>query len=128
MEREEIRTSRVPAPGSYSQGLRCGSLLFTQGVNGYDPESGLVTGQTIEEQTRQAMENLHDILAEAGLTMDHIVKTTVHLQHMRRDFLGFEAEYRKWFTPPYPARTTVNSGLWREEYLVEIDAIAHTGG
>jgi 2-iminobutanoate/2-iminopropanoate deaminase len=127
MERTEIRTDRVPEPGSYSQGLKCGGLLFTQGVNGYDPESGVVNGTTIEEQTRQAMENLHDILAEAGLTMDHIVKTTVHLSQMRRDFPGFESEYRKWFSTPYPARTTVNSGLWRENYLVEIDAIAYAG-
>lgn len=128
MTRTEIRTDRVPAPGSYSQGLRSGGLVFTQGVNGYDPESGVVTGTTIEEQTRQAMENLRDILAGAGLSMDDIVKTTVHLSQMRRDFPGFEAEYRKWFSPPYPARTTVNSGLWREEYLVEIDAIAQANG
>ncbi len=125
--REEVRTDRVPEPGSYAQGVRCGDFLFTQGVNGYDPSTGTVLGETIEEQTTQAMENLKDILAAAGLTMSNIVKTTVHLSQMRRDFLGFEREYRKWFDPPYPARTTVNSGLWLDNYLVEIDAVAYAG-
>jgi 2-iminobutanoate/2-iminopropanoate deaminase len=128
MTREAVRTDRVPAPGSYSQGLRSGGFLFTQGVNGYSPETGAVVGTTIEEQTAQAMENIKDILAAAGLEMSDIVKTTVHLSHMRRDFLGFEQEYRKWFDEPYPARTTVNSGLWKENYLVEIDAVAYAGG
>jgi 2-iminobutanoate/2-iminopropanoate deaminase len=86
MTRTEVRTALVPRPGSYSQVLRCRRSVFTQGVSGYDPESGIVTATTIEEQPRQAMGNLSDILAAAGPSLDNVVKTTVHPSHVRRDF------------------------------------------
>lgn len=118
-----IHTSKAPAPGgAYSQALQAGPIVFTAGLGPIDPQSGRVVGETIEEQTRQVMLNLRAILEEAGLGFDSVVKTTVHLQHLDRDFAGFNQTYRSFLQPPYPVRTTVGSTL--KGILVEIDLVA----
>lgn len=120
---QPIRTDQAPAPsGAYSQALVVGPLCFTAGVGPADPVTGQVTGATIEEQTRQTLENLRAILAAANLTFSHVVKATVHLGDLARDFAGFDRVYRQYFAEPFPVRTTVGSTL--SGILVEIDFVA----
>jgi 2-iminobutanoate/2-iminopropanoate deaminase len=122
-----IATPNAPKPGgAYSQAIIAGPFLFTAGVGPVDPVSGQVVGQTIAEQTRQVMVNLQAILKEAGLDFRQVVKATVHLQHLARDFSGFNDVYQEFFQPPYPARTTVGSTL--NGILVEIDLVAMVDG
>jgi reactive intermediate/imine deaminase len=120
----EITTAdALPPHYAYSQALVHGNLLYTQGVNPCDPVTAKVVGTTIEEQTERAMRNLSAILAAAGLSTDHVIKTSVHLADLLRDFEGFDRVYSKYFSAPYPARTTVGVTLWHD-YLIEIDVVA----
>lgn len=119
-----IQTAHAPLPaGAYSQGLCWGNLLFTAGMGPIDPQSQKIKGTTIEEQTRQVFNNLLAVLAVQGLTAHHILKVTAHLQHLTRDFAGFDHVYREFFEAPYPVRTTVGSQL--NHILVEVDVVAY---
>ncbi|MET7632972.1 Rid family hydrolase [Streptomyces sp. NPDC005078] len=120
--RDAITTSGAPAPiGGYSQGVAAGPYLFTSGFGPQDPVTGEL-GETIDEQTHQVLANLSALLATDGLTLDDVVKATVHLQDVHRDFAGFDHVYRKYFSDPRPVRTTVGSELMG--ILVEIDVVA----
>jgi enamine deaminase RidA (YjgF/YER057c/UK114 family) len=81
-----------------------------------------VRGTTIEEQTEVTLTNLRFVLSAAGLTLADVVRVGAHLQDLERDFAGFEHVYKRYFKPPYPARTTVGSRL--PGILVEIDVVA----
>jgi 2-iminobutanoate/2-iminopropanoate deaminase len=125
MPKQEIHTDQAPAPGgAYSQALRAGDFIFTAGTVPLDPVTRQVVGATIEEQTTQVLENLKAILAQAGATLDDVVKATVHLSDIG-NFAGFNAVYQRYFAEPKPARTTVGSQL--HGFLVEIDLVAYVG-
>jgi reactive intermediate/imine deaminase len=123
-EKEAILTTRAPKPGGiYSQAVKTsGGFLFTAGLGPMDAATNQVVGTTVEEQTRQVLSNLRAIVEDAGLTMDQVVKTTVYLQHLERDFAAFNQVYSEFFNPPYPVRTTVGADL--NKILVEIDLVA----
>ncbi len=122
--KQEIRTDQAPPPaGSYSQAVRAGKFVYTAGMGPADPATGKIVGDDVATQTRQVMTNLAAVLKEAGLGFEHVVKATVHLQELHRDFAGFDEIYREYFTAPYPVRTTVGSQL--NNILVEIDFVAH---
>jgi reactive intermediate/imine deaminase len=101
-----------------------GGFLFTAGFGPQDPATGKVVGGTIEAQTEQVMRNVAAALAARDLDFSHVVKATVHLQDLHRDFAGFNATYEKFLSAPYPVRTTVGSAL--ANILVEIDVVAVT--
>ncbi|GGO69369.1 RidA family protein [Nonomuraea cavernae] len=122
--KKELKTTDGPAPkGSYSQGVVVGDFVFTSGASGVDPQTGELAGDDVVAQTHQVMRNLGAILAAHGLGYDDVVKATVHLQHLKRDFDAYDAVYKSYFTKPYPVRTTVGSDLL--DILVEIDFVAH---
>ncbi|WP_406283515.1 RidA family protein [Embleya sp. NBC_00896] len=123
MAHKEIRTADAPVPGgTYSQGIDTGDFVYTAGVGPNDPATGVNIDGDIAAQTRQVLVNLQAILAEAGLDFSHVVKVTTHLEHLKRDFAGYDEVYREFFTAPYPVRTTVGSDLMN--ILVEIDVVA----
>jgi len=118
-----IRTDAAPIPaGSYSQGIAAGEFVFTAGQGPIDPATGEVVGDDVATQTRRTLDNIVAILAAEGLGPEHVVKSTVHLQELRRDFAAYDAVYREYFSEPYPVRTTVGSDLMN--ILVEIDVVA----
>lgn len=120
--KQAVRTEEAPRPaGAYSQGVVAAGLLFTAGFGPQDPATGAVA-DTVEEQTAQVLRNVRAVLAARGLTTDDVLKVTVHLQHLRRDFAAYDAVYREFFSEPYPVRTTVGSDLM--DILVEIDVVA----
>lgn len=120
-----INPPNGPKPGgAYSPGLRVGDFVFVAGQVGKDPATGQLAGTTIEEQTRQTLENLKAILEAGGATMADVVKVTAHLQDMNM-FDGYNKVYTNYFPDPKPVRTTVGSDL--RGLLVEIDAIAYIG-
>jgi 2-iminobutanoate/2-iminopropanoate deaminase len=124
--RTQVETDNAPRPGgAYSQGIVAGGFLYTAGFGPQDPATGEVVGSTVEEQTGQVMRNLSGALAAQGLDFSHVVKATVHLQHLTRDFAGFNQVYKGFLVEPYPVRTTVGSTL--PGILVEIDVVAVTG-
>lgn len=122
MALQEVRTDDAPRPaGAYSQGIVANGFLYTAGFGPQDPSTGKVP-ETIEEQTAQVMRNVQAVLGVHGLTFADVVKATVHLQNLHRDFPGFNATYESFVQRPYPVRTTVGSDL--ADILVEIDVVA----
>jgi reactive intermediate/imine deaminase len=127
MTRTKVETTNAPRPGgAYSQGIVAGGFLYTAGFGPQDPATGEVVGDTIEAQTEQVMKNVGGALAAHDLDFSHVVKATVHLQHLDRDLAGFNATYEGFVQEPYPVRTTVGSTL--AGILVEIDVVAVTVG
>lgn len=123
MSKKIITTSNAPIPaGPYSQGLQAGDFFFTAGQTPINPQTGAVTGETIEEQTAQVLENIQAILEAGGASLADVVKVVVHLADLSM-FSRFNQVYERFFPEPKPVRTTVGSQL--SGILVEIDAIAY---
>lgn len=120
-----ISTSNAPsAIGPYSQAIKAGNLLFVSGQIPLDPATGnLIPEETIQAQTTQALKNLSAILAEAGATLDNVVKTTVFLKDME-DFVEMNRVYQSFFAADCPARSAVQVGRLPKDVRVEIEAIA----
>jgi 2-iminobutanoate/2-iminopropanoate deaminase len=121
-----IRTAKAPRPAAaYSQGVRKGGILQVAGQVPVEPSTGVIVGETVGEQTRQALQNVQAVLEEAGSGFDDVVMLRVYLTR-KEDFAEMNAVYEKFVSEPYPARTTVFVGL-AEGLLVEIDALAVVG-
>jgi reactive intermediate/imine deaminase len=121
----EIRSDQAPAPGGpYSQAIAAGGLVFVSGQGPVDPVSGSIPGG-VEAQTEQVLKNVAAILSAAGTSMRDVVKVTAHLADLA-DFATFNNVYARYFSPPFPARTTVGSQL--RGILVEVDVIAIRAG
>jgi 2-iminobutanoate/2-iminopropanoate deaminase len=121
-----ISTPEAPAAiGPYSQAVRIGNMLFASGQVGLNPAGQMVDGG-IAEQTVRALENVKAVLAQAGLDMAHVVKTTVFLKSMS-DFAAMNEIYAKYLAPEGvvpPARSTVAVAALPKDALVEIEVIA----
>ena len=118
-----IATNAAPgAIGPYSQAIDTGSMVFASGQIPINPATGEIP-EGITAQTEQAIANVKAILAEAGLTVDNVVKTTVFLADMRL-FGPMNEVYAANFTAPYPARSAVAVRELPKQVLVEIEVIA----
>ena len=124
MKKNIIATTSAPAAiGPYSQAIDCGSFIVTSGQIPIDPATGNLVEGGITAQTRQSLTNVKAIVEAAGLTMDHVAKTTVFLQNMG-DFAAMNAVYAEFFTEGnYPARSAVEVGALPKGALVEIETI-----
>jgi 2-iminobutanoate/2-iminopropanoate deaminase len=111
------------AIGPYSHAIQSGNLIFCSGQTPLDPETMELVGQTIGEQTEQALLNLETVLKGLGLSLQNVVKTTVYLKDMA-DFEGMNAVYGRLFAPHRPARTTISVKQNPLDALVEIECIA----
>ena len=111
------------AIGPYSHAIQSGNLIFCSGQTPLDPATMKLVGQTIGEQTEQALQNLETVLKGLGLSLQNVVKTTVYLKDMA-DFEGMNAVYGRLFAPHRPARTTISVKQNPLDALVEIECIA----
>ena len=119
----QISTSNAPAAiGPYSQAISTGNLLFISGQIPVNPADGTIP-EGIKAQTAQSIANIKAILAEAGMTFDNVVKTTVFLSDMN-NFVPMNEVYAENFTAPFPARSTVAVKDLPKQVLVEIETIA----
>jgi len=122
LNKQPVQTNNAPqAIGPYSQAVKFGNLLITSGQLGIDPATGAIPA-TIEEQTRQSLENVKAIVEAAGASMDQVVKTTVFLKDMN-DFATVNGIYAQYFTEPYPARSAVEVARLPKDGLVEIEVM-----
>lgn len=118
-----ISTSQAPAAiGPYSQAIEVNGMVYTSGVIPVDPKTGEVA-QGVQEQARQAMENLSHLLEAAGSSMDQVVKTTVFIKEMD-DFGTINGIYQEFFHKDFPARSCVEVARLPKDVLLEIEAIA----
>ena len=124
MKREIIHTEKAPkAIGPYSQAIRTDSMIFAAGQTGIDPATGDLIPGGVEEQTRQVLANLRNVIEAAGSSFKHVVKTTVFLRDMN-DFAKMNAIYAEYFGENPPARSTIAVAGLPKNGLVEIEAIA----
>ena len=121
-----IATDKAPAAiGPYSQAVLLDDTLYASGQLGIDPSTGDFP-EGITAQTEQSFRNIHAILAEAGMTIDDVVKTTCFLADMG-DFAAMNAVYERQFTGSFPARSAVAVKMLPKNGLVEIEIIARKG-
>lgn len=121
--KQTIATTNAPgAIGPYSQAIDAGPFVFISGQIPVNPATGEIP-EGIAPQTAQSIANIKAILAEAGLTIDNVVKTTVFLADMN-DFGAMNAVYADNFTAPFPARSAVAVKELPKQVLVEIEVIA----
>jgi 2-iminobutanoate/2-iminopropanoate deaminase len=125
-EKSAVRTELAPAPfqgAPYSQAIHAGDFVFVSGQLALDPVSHELVGGTIAEQTEQVFGNLDAILAEAGSSLERLVKTTVYLADLD-DFQGMNEVYRRRVGDVPPARATIEVSALPSGALVEIEAVA----
>lgn len=120
---EKIHTEKSPAAiGPYSQGMKVGNLIFTSGQIPFTAD-GQVVSDDVQEQTRQSLENIKNILEEAGSGMDRVIKCTLYISDME-EFSQINEIYQEFFSVPYPARSCVEVARLPKDVKVEIEAIA----
>lgn len=122
MEIKAVSTVNAPAAiGPYSQAIAAGEFVYLSGQLGVDPATGNMENG-VEAQAERAISNMKAILAEAGLDISRVIKTTVFLKDMG-DFAAVNAIYAKHFQQPYPARSCVQVAELPKGGLVEIEAV-----
>ena len=123
MTRQAISSDRAPAAlGPYSQAIVAGGLIFCSGMAGIDPDTGEIPSG-IEAQTEQALLNLAAVLAEAGASMNDVVKTTIFYADVE-DFARLNEVYARHMPDPPPARSAPAHVRLPRGLLVSIEAIA----
>lgn len=120
---KKIETKSAPAAiGPYSQGLVVGNLIFTSGQIPLNPETGVLEGKNITEQTHRVCKNLQAVLEAAGSSLKSAVKTVCFLADMA-DFAAFNEVYAQYFTEK-PARSCVAVKALPKGALVEVEVVA----
>ena len=124
MEKRVINTSKAPAPiGPYSQAIISNDLLFISGQIALNPVTNELVTSDVATETHQVMRNLHEILEEAGINFNHVVKTTIFLSDMSL-FTKVNEVYGSYFAADYPARETLAVKGLPKDVHVEISMIA----
>ncbi len=121
---ETIATDAAPkALGPYSQAIKTGGFVFCSGQIPINPATNAIEATTIEEQTRQAISNLQNVLGKAGTSLSKVVKTTVFIKDMN-DFAALNGVYAEMFGDTKPARSCVEVARLPKDVKVEIECIA----
>lgn len=124
MSSKAISTISAPAAiGPYSQGIAAGNTAYISGQLPIDPATGEFPGRDIVSQTRQSLQNIQAILEANGMTMAHVVKTTVLLADIA-EFGQMNQVYATFFGSPLPARAAFQAATLPKGARVEIEAIA----
>ena len=124
--KKQISTTAAPgAIGPYSQAIAVGDFIFISGQIPVNPADGSVP-EGIKAQTAQSIANIKAILAEAGMSIDNVIKTTVFLADINL-FGEMNEVYAENFTAPFPARSAVAVRELPKQVLVEIETIAAKG-
>lgn len=119
-----IATKNAPAAvGPYSQAIDCGDTVYCSGQIPLDPQTGAVVEGGLEAQAHQMFRNVKAVLAEAGLGLENVVKTTVFMTDLGQ-FGALNAIYAEYFAEPYPARSCVEVSALPKDVLVECEVIA----
>jgi 2-iminobutanoate/2-iminopropanoate deaminase len=123
MPKEIVRTDQAPKSPSYSQAVKAGGLVFVSGQGPFDPATGDVVGQTIQEQTQQCLRNVSAILAAAGSSVARVVSATFILAE-ESDFAGMNEEWSRWFPSDPPARQGARLPIRPKGMKVSIAVVA----
>jgi len=122
-----VTTDDAPSSPLYSQAVKIGSTVYVSGMAGIDVATKRLAGETIQEQTRQALRNCAVVVDAAGGTLDDVVQVMVLLADPA-DFAGMNEEYEKVFAVDPPARAVTKLGVNLPNVLVSIMMTAHVEG
>jgi 2-iminobutanoate/2-iminopropanoate deaminase len=124
MARETVATKKAPgAIGPYSQAVKTKDMVFISGQLAIDPISGELIAGDIQRETRQALNNIKQILLAAGSGLDRVVKTTLFIRNMD-EFGSINEVYAEFFDQNPPARACVEVARLPKDANVEVEAIA----
>ena len=123
MPKEIIRTDLAPKAMSYSQAVKAGGLVFVAGQGPFDPITGEVSGESIQQQTQQCLRNVSAILVAAGSSLAKVVSATFILAE-ESDFAGMNEEWVRWFPTDPPARQGAKLPIRPKGMKVSIAVIA----
>ncbi len=128
MVREIVTTPDAPGGAtsgnfSYSQAVKAAGLVFVAGQGPFDPATGAVVGDTIQDQTRQCLRNIEAILVAAGSSMAKVVNVTFILR-FPEDFAGMNEEWARWFPTDPPARQGAKHPLEAEGLRISMAVVA----
>ena len=123
MTRKAITSKKAISVGPYSHGIDSDGLIFLSGQTPIDPNTGKLAEGDIKAQTQQGFNNLFDVLEAAGIGPDDVQKVNVYLTDMN-DFSAMNEIYKKQFSEPYPARTTIGVASLPLGARIEIEMIA----
>lgn len=127
MDFKPVFTPKAPQPvGPYSQAMRAGGFLFTSGQLGINPQTGKLCQESLEEELRQALENLRQILKAEGADFNRVVSVNIYLTNLA-DFAKVNQLYAEAFGAHHPTRTTVEVAALPLGARVEISLIAWLG-
>ena len=119
-----ITTTEAPAAvGPYSQAIAVGNLLFCAGQIPLDPATNEIVGTDVTAQAERVCQNIAGVLKANGMTFANVVKTTVFLTDLAQ-FAATNAVYAKYFTEPFPARSTIQVAGLPRGAMVEIEVTA----
>jgi 2-iminobutanoate/2-iminopropanoate deaminase len=124
--RRVVSTENAPSSPLYSQAVKVGQHVHVSGLVGIDAASGKLAGETIGEQTRQALANCEAVLHAAGATVEDVVEVGVLLSDPT-DFAGMNDEYARWFPNDPPTRYVAKLGVELPGVLVSIRMTAYIG-
>ena len=124
MSNQVISTAKAPAAlGPYSQAIKVGNTVYCSGQIPINPATGTIDAVMVEDQTRQAITNLKNVLEAAGGGLCNVVKTTVFISDMN-DFAAINGVYAELFGDTKPARSCVEVARLPKDVKIEIEAIA----
>ena len=126
MPRQIITTADAPSSPLFSQGIKAGPQVLVSGIVGIDPGTGHLAGNTIQDQTRQALANCEAILRAGGASLDDVIEVGVLLTDPA-DFAGLNEEFARWFPSEPPTRYVAKLGVEVPGLLVSIRMTAFTG-
>jgi 2-iminobutanoate/2-iminopropanoate deaminase len=122
-----VSTGSAPrALGPYSQAIQAGQFLFVSGQVPIDPATGEMVPGDIAAQTRRVLQNIGEILSAGGASFQRVVRTSVYLADLS-DFAAMNDVYATFFTPPQPARSTIQAARLPRDARIEVDVIAFLG-
>jgi len=122
--RKAVHTDKAPKPvGPYSQAIIEGDFIFVAGQGPINPGTGSLELGDARSETKRVFENIQAILVAAGSSLEQVVKCNVYLRDIN-DFAAMNEVYKTYFTPPFPARTTIQAGGLPGGIGVEIECIA----
>jgi 2-iminobutanoate/2-iminopropanoate deaminase len=122
--RHSIVTDKAPKPlGPYSQAIVEGEFIFVAGQGCTNPQTGKLELGDVRSETKRTFENIRAVLHAAGSSLDDVMKCNVYLRDIN-DFGAMNEVYQTFFSPPFPARTTIQAGALPGGIAVEIECIA----
>jgi 2-iminobutanoate/2-iminopropanoate deaminase len=116
-------TGNAGGPFPFSQAVVAGGLVFVAGQGPFDPKTGAIVGDTIQEQTRQSLRNVEAILTAAGSSMDRIANVLFLLANPE-DFAGLNEEWARWFPKDPPARSGAKFPLAVPNFRISLSVVA----